>query len=227
MKLDIEAIELDTSIQCRANIDTGLVNEYAEAMAEGEKFPPVLLFGTKDKAWIGDGWHRVFAARQLGDDKIDAKIEPGGRKAALKCALSANAIHGNRRSNADKRRCVEIALREFPNLSSRQIAKMCGVSPGLVDLARPEALPKKGNAPPTRTTSDGRQYPATRSKPKPKEGTRDEETRPARKSGPPSMGMEKAEIAVMHLEEIEPNDTERQQAFDYVKGWIANAEAKT
>lgn len=62
-------------------------------------------------------------------------------------------------------RAVEIALREFPNLSSRQIAEMCGVSHHTVEAARPdEALGTLPNA--TRTTSDGRQYPARREQPK-------------------------------------------------------------
>lgn len=84
---------------------------------------------------------------------------PGGRIDALKAALSANAAHGIRRGNADKRRAVEIALREFGKLSSRQIAEMCGVSHEMVGRLRP--LEESANAQ-TRTTADGREYPATR-----------------------------------------------------------------
>lgn len=51
----------------------------------------------------------------------------------LKHALGANAAHGHQRTNADKRRCVEIALREFAGMSNRAIADMCGVSADLVD----------------------------------------------------------------------------------------------
>lgn len=63
--------------------------------------------------------------------------------------------------SADKRRAVEIALREFPKLSSRAIGKMCGVGHEMVEAARPPALADSANA--TRTTADGRQYPARRS----------------------------------------------------------------
>lgn len=160
MKLKVYAVELDTSIQCRASIDTAVVNDYAERMKTGDEFPPIEVYGAKTKCWIGDGWHRLLAARQNGADTIAAKLTAGGRVDALKHALGANALHGHRRSNADKRRSVEIALREFPKLSSRAVAKLCGVSPALVDVARPTALPDSGNA--TRTTSDGRQYPAKR-----------------------------------------------------------------
>ena len=91
---------------------------------------------------------------------------PGGRVDALKHALGANAIHGQRRTNADKRRCVEIAVKEFGGLSSRAIAELCAVGHQLVDQVR-GPLDESSNA--TRTTSDGRQYPATRATRKPVE----------------------------------------------------------
>ena len=93
-------------------------------------------------------------------------MRKGGRVDALKYALGANAVHGQRRSNADKRRCVEIAVKEFGGLSSRAIAELCAVGHQLVDQVR-GPLDESSNA--TRTTSDGRQYPATRATRKPVE----------------------------------------------------------
>jgi hypothetical protein len=171
MNIKIENIVLDASIQCRATIDTGIVSEYAERMTESDKFPPVILYGTPTQCWIGDGWHRVMAAKQIGAINIPATLSTGGRAEALKQALGANAIHGHRRTNADKRRCVEIALREFGKLSDRGIAQMCGVGHPLVaemrgqledsstsnlqnpintDLSEPPAF---------RTGRDGKSYP--------------------------------------------------------------------
>jgi len=174
-EMNITAIELDASIQCRAVIDTGTVAEYAERMEAGDAFPPVVLFGTVKRCWIGDGWHRVMAARQLGRMEIEADLREGDRRDALKYALGANAANGLRRTNADKRRCVEIALAEFGNLSSRAIAGLCGVSNRFVDGMRPdETLGTIPNA--TRTTSDGRQYPAARKPAEVKDGDDDEET---------------------------------------------------
>jgi ParB-like chromosome segregation protein Spo0J len=46
-----------------------------------------------------------------------------------------------------------------------------------------------------------------------------------RKIGPPCAGMMLARVAVMKLEEIAKNDTERQTAFDFVKGWITDHES--
>jgi len=68
-----------------------------------------------------------------------------------------------RRTNADKRRCVELAIKEFASLSSRAIAELCGVSDPFVLQIR--QVLTVSNA--TRTTSDGRQYPATRRTSKP------------------------------------------------------------
>ena len=139
------------------------VNSYAEAMTEGAEFPAVVLFGTKDKCWIGDGWHRVMAAEQIDAMDIPAELRAGGRVDALKHALGANAVHGQRRTNADKRRCVELAVAEFDGLSSRAIADLCGVSADFVCRVRP--MSSDDNA--TRTTSDGKQYPANRRTSKP------------------------------------------------------------
>ena len=75
-------------------------------------------------------------------------------------ALGSNALHGHRRTNADKRRCVEIALREFPGLSSRAIAQTCGVSIDTVCRIRPEQVSESDTS--TRTGQDGKQYPAFR-----------------------------------------------------------------
>lgn len=167
----LSAILMDAGIQCRAAINTETVTGYAERMAARDEFPPVDLFGTDGRYWIGDGWHRIMAATHVGADSIRATVHDGGRHDALKHALGANAKHGHRRSNADKRRCVEIALSEFPTLSSRAIAELCGVHHDLVTSARQLAesatSPKTDapDAPPAVTGADGKQYPAKK-KPK-------------------------------------------------------------
>jgi hypothetical protein len=220
VKLSLAAIDLDSSIQCRAAIDMTVVGDYAERMEAGDTFPPIDVFGSKSKCWIGDGWHRVFAARQNGAGEIAATLNPGGRVDALKHALGANALHGHRRTNADKRRCVEIALREFPKLSSRALAKLCGVGHTIVDDVRPQALASDANA--TRTTSDGRQYPAHREPERLPVGVAAApvESHPLPKLGPPRNGMDFARMALMDLEQIRDDDVERDAAFDCVMEWI-------
>ena len=220
----LSAIELDTSIQCRATIDTGVINDYAERMVAGDTFPPVELFGTKARCWIGDGWHRALAAKSIERESIAANLNPGGRAEALKHALGANALHGHRRSNADKRRCVEIALREFPNLSSRAVATMCGVHHDTVEAARPQLADSASS---TRTGLDGKERPARRTVPEPQEPDNDEpviernDSGAKRVLGPPSDGMQFSRMAIMDLEQIRPDDAERDEAFESVLTWIS------
>lgn len=222
MKFMLGALELDTSIQCRAAIDRKVVGEYAERMRAGDDFPPIDVFGSKKKAWIGDGWHRMLAAKQVGSESIAAILHEGGRVDALKHALGANALHGHRRTNADKRRCVEIALSEFPKLSSRAIAKMCGVSHELVQQMRPDQVSTVDTPP--RTGQDGKQYPAKREPDETQQpdelDASSEQTTCLPDIGPPANGMYCARMALMDLEQIQDDDVERDAAFDCVLDWI-------
>lgn len=232
MNFILSNIELDSSIQCRAKIDSETVNDYAERMGEGDKFPPVDLYGTEEKAWIGDGWHRVMAAKQLGLVDIAATLHAGGRIEALKSALAANALQGQRRTNADKRRCVEIALREFPKMSSRAIGEMCVVAHSFVERQRTGELVPESSSPATRTGLDGKQHAAKKprknnQRPPKGAGKGDPKTAPVsvreRKPpvlGPPSFGLQYARMAILDLEQIKDDDLERKAAFDLVGGWL-------
>lgn len=231
MNVKLEAIELDKTIQCRAELNTGLVNEYADALVAGDSFPPVILFGTPQKSWIGDGWHRVLAAEQIGAKTVRAEIRKGGRSDALRFALSANAIHGQRRTNADKRRSVELALAEWPRLSDRKIAEICAVGHDMVADVRQNQLAENASSPPPpRIGRDGKE----RNLPKPREPDQPAPTEDdaphvtagpsLRPIGPPRNGLDFARMAILDLEQIKPDDAERQEAFCLVKTWIQDNE---
>lgn len=162
-RIALAEIQMDHGIQCRVGIDMETVSDYVERINAGERAPAIDLFGADGCYWIGDGWHRVMAAQQIKAVSIDAEIHEGGRQDALKHALRANTKHGLRRTNADKRRCVEIAITEFSTLSSRAIAELCGVDDDFVGRVRVK-VPSNGTC--TVTGADGKQYPAKR---KPKE----------------------------------------------------------
>ena len=145
----------------RAEINMETVNSYAEAMTEGAKFPPVVLFGTEGKCWIGDGWHRVMAAEQIDAMDIPAELRDGGKDDALWYAMGANKAHGLPMKRGDVKRAVELAVKTWPNKSQREIAEQVGCTKQYVGQLKAE-ISKQVYLPPTRTTSDGRQYPATR-----------------------------------------------------------------
>jgi hypothetical protein len=69
---------------------------------------------------------------------LSCEVRQGTLRDAIKYSLSANVEHGLRRTNADKRRAVEIAIadEEWRQLSDRAIADMCGVSNNFVGTIR-------------------------------------------------------------------------------------------
>jgi uncharacterized ParB-like nuclease family protein len=153
--IHLTAIRFDSTTQVRAEINDATVADYAERMEAGDIFPPAELFEESGAYYIGDGWHRLLAAQKNGDVTIQANVQPGGRVAAVKCALGANATHGLKRTNADKRRSVEVALAEFGNLSDREIAKVCAVGHQLVGVARAQ-LDDSSSSPTPRLGADGK-----------------------------------------------------------------------
>jgi len=98
-------------IQTRSATDAETVEEYAETAQRGVKFPPVSVVrdGKHGKLWLWDGIHRMEAARRIGKTRIRAEVTDGTYLDALRLALGANATHGLRRSNADKRHALEMA----------------------------------------------------------------------------------------------------------------------
>lgn len=120
-------ITVDNDLQPRAFIKTEVVDEYAEAMQYGESFPPIILFSDGEKNWLADGYHRYYAAKKAGLDSLGAEFRTGTKTDAVRFSLSANANHGLRRSRADKRRAILMALETFGDLSNRELAKIVKV----------------------------------------------------------------------------------------------------
>lgn len=146
-------ISTGTSAQMReAGTDPGTVAEYADAMAAGASFPAVILFHDGTAYHVADGFHRVEAARQAGRDTILAEVREGSHRDAIIAAAGANATHGLRRTNADKRRAVETLLKdpEWSRWSDREIGKACAVDHKTVARVRHELT---GDFPTDRTVT--------------------------------------------------------------------------
>src|ERR1051325_5354341 len=127
-KLKLSEIVTDAGTQVRAGLNEATVADYAESLADGAKFPPVIVFHDGSRYIAADGFHRIHAASRSGATLIECDIRKGSKSDALKFALGCNAHHGLRRTNADKRHAVGMALREFPMLSDRALAEICIVS---------------------------------------------------------------------------------------------------
>lgn len=137
----LSSIQFDPTVQIRAEIDDEVVTDYAAAMEAGAKFPLVDIFAEGDRYHVGDGQHRLAAMKRNGDVNCRAMVHQGDRREAIRFALGANITHGLRRSNLDKHHAVEVGLREFAELSSVEIGRLCGVSHTFVDKVRAELQP--------------------------------------------------------------------------------------
>lgn len=158
----LDSIRVDGGTQMRAGLNQETVAEYAAAMEEAGgwgTFPAAEVYHDGSAYWLADGFHRVAAAKEAGIEAIPAKIHSGDRRAAILHAAQANAKHGLRRTNADKRRAVETLLRdeEWRTWSDAEIARRCAVDPKTVGNARRELEGNREIPDSTvRKTSDGR-----------------------------------------------------------------------
>ena len=174
----IDRLRLDGGTQTRARLDQDAVEEYAEIMIgqSNRTLPPIIVYeDTANMLWLADGFHRVSAALKNGQTEIAAEVSLGTRLDALMHSLGANQMHGVRRTNADKRRSIEVALGEetLRERSSREIAELCGVGHQLVDTVRreqKEAAPVQVDDSSTskvlakRVGRDGKMHPVNRTK---------------------------------------------------------------
>jgi hypothetical protein len=144
----ISDIDLESSVQVRARIDSDTVQDYADhILAKKPPLPPIVVFGpdSRGKYFLSEGWHRVEAHLQAKRECIAATVKEGGWKEALEHALGSNIQHGLRRSNADKRRVVELAIKHFEGFSDLVLANKCGVSDRFVREVRNFLQPRNGS----------------------------------------------------------------------------------
>lgn len=121
--LQIEDIRLDGGTQPRASINADVVTDYRERMEAGDAFPPVDVFYDGSNYWLADGFHRVNASIAADFKTIEATIHQGSQADAQWYSYKANREHdkaGLKRTNEDKRRAVEAALRTHPGKSDRE-----------------------------------------------------------------------------------------------------------
>lgn len=138
--VELAKIRLDGGTQPRSKLYEEVVNDYAEDMKQGAKFPPVTLYYDGKDYWLADGFHRVRAKEATGETEIESEIISGELRDAVLHSVGANAHHGLRRTNADKRRAVIrlVRDREWSKWSNREISRRCGVSDSFVGDVRRE-----------------------------------------------------------------------------------------
>jgi N6-adenosine-specific RNA methylase IME4 len=153
MKILLSVIRLDGGTQPRAEIDQFTVDDYAEAMRGGAQLPPPIVFYDGTDYWLADGFHRVHAFKSNAVADVECDVRQGTRRDAVLFSVGANAAHGKRRTNADKRRAVMTLLGdgEWSGWSNAEIARRVAVSDQLVNNLRASLPTVGGEAPVERT----------------------------------------------------------------------------
>lgn len=179
--LPLDFLRLDGHTQARETIHQAVVNDYAAALEAGATFPAVVAFFDGTDYWLGDGFHRALANRAAGRTQIAVEVHAGTREDAIWYAAAANRTHGLRRSNADKRRAVEMALASSraAGLSDRMLAAHVGVSHNFVgevrralQLSSDDSSPRLGRDGKARVTSSAKRSEAAKHRQQPPESNR-------------------------------------------------------
>lgn len=152
LNIKLDDLVIDPRVQARVRMDGEVVDEYAEAMKAGASIPSVDGVRVAEgefagKVVIWDGFHRIEAARKCGVTEMPVGVRNGSFADAIDLCTSANAAHGLRRTNEDKRHAVLMALALDKQLkrkrSDRQIAIHVGVHNSTVSEIQAELSGKK------------------------------------------------------------------------------------
>lgn len=141
-ELLLTQVRTDGGTQSREKINEEHVSELVEIMKTGKKLPPIDVYHDGTEHWVSDGFHRVMAHTREDKRTIRANVHKGTRQDAIKASIGSNTEHGLKRTNGDKRKAVEMALREFPELSDMAIAEMAVVTREYALRVRHEIAPQ-------------------------------------------------------------------------------------
>lgn len=125
--LTLAAVVFDETIYPRSEWSPSTVDQYAEALAAGETFPPIVLERGTNR--LLDGMHRARAHLQAGLTEIAVEFHdiPAGVPAKL-YAASLSTRHGDRIARTDLAEIAREIARENPDYSLESIARYCGVT---------------------------------------------------------------------------------------------------
>jgi hypothetical protein len=140
MKIKLQDITIDADMQSRDSVDEAIVNQYAECMQEGSKFPPVTIHTDGETNWLTDGFKRYYASLKNGYEDIEVVIHKGSRRDAEKFSWGVNDKHGQPRSLATKRLIVMKVLDdpEYADQLDREIARVTNLSHTFIANMRKE-----------------------------------------------------------------------------------------
>jgi len=133
---------IDARCQARECMSGETVEEYADLYRAEETLPPLEVFDVNGALVVVDGFHRLDAAFRAAGSLAGVATLPvkvvgrGPMKDAVWHALGTNTRHGLKRTRADKRKAVRMALELGTDRSDREIGRQAGVSHTMVSKWR-------------------------------------------------------------------------------------------
>jgi predicted transcriptional regulator len=130
-RLPLSSVVIDLSIYPRAEWSGRTVERYQEALAAGDKLPPIIV--EAETLRLLDGLHRLKAHGAAGIDTIEVERQsvPDGVPAKL-YAASLSARHGDRMTGEDLKAVAREVFQSNAEFSMGTVASMLGVSQATV-----------------------------------------------------------------------------------------------
>lgn len=168
--LNLLNIRIDGGTQAREELNQEAVADYAEKMRDGEVFPPVSVFFDGSEYWLVDGFHRYFATKSNGKTSIDAEVENGTLKEAVRASWKANGKRGLNLNSADTKKIMLAMFADevTKTWSNRQIAEYVGVSHSTVNRLKSSLEQRSTEPKPAKDNDEPVSNPDNTVKTKPK-----------------------------------------------------------
>lgn len=133
-KLPLAKLVEDLEFYPRNEVSGTVVTSFVDAMAVGEKFPPLVVCDRSFR--IVDGWHRYRAFKRLRIESVMCDVRHFASDTELfKSAVELNSSHGRRLDSYDIKRSV-LRLQEL-GLEIEQIAGVVRVpAPRIEDMIK-------------------------------------------------------------------------------------------
>lgn len=142
----LSVIRTDGGTQARVSLNQTVVNEYSDAIKDGDKFPPVVVFYDGAEHWLADGFHRYFAHKALKFAEINAEIHEGTKDDAILFSFQANK-HRGLRMNSEDFKSIILRMTHHPiwkEWTNAAIASHIGVSPATISRMKKALGPQPG-----------------------------------------------------------------------------------
>lgn len=104
-------------------INAEQVDRYAENMAHGDKFPPVLIGQIGQSYYVLDGFHRIEAAKHIGRTEVTAKVAKMTARDAAAFAIDANTPNGLPLNYSDRENIFKLYCKARWHLARGNVVK--------------------------------------------------------------------------------------------------------